>query len=392
MPIGTSLAIGLAALSAGGAVASAALGSRAAGKASKVQAAAGTRAAELQAQSAREALDFQREQFYTGQANFAPWLGVGQGALANLSNLMGIQAPQAQQAPQAGPATATVGGATPLPGRTIPMMRPVGGQGRWEMEADNERGSGSDFGGDDAYNRAYFGDEPGAINQQGADATTASRAMVGQPQIPALGPRRTTTSLTPQGGTDHLGGLVNPALGQPGALMQDFGREFEAPTDVTMQNDPGFQFRLQEGIDALQNSAAARGGLLTGATAEALTRYGQDYASGEYDKVYGRALGEYQQAYNIFEQNQAKKFNRLASMSGMGQTAAGQLSSAGQAAAGNVGGILMSSAGQIGNSLQNAAAARASGYVDRASQWGGALQGGTSGLIDMILLSKLGKR
>jgi hypothetical protein len=173
--------------------------------------------------------------------------------------------------------------------------------------------------------------------------------------------------------------------------MQDFGREFEAPTEATMQQEPGFQFRLQEGLDALQNSAAARGGLLTGATAEALTRYGQDYASGEYGNVYDRASREYERAYNIFEQNQAKKFNRLSSMSGMGQVAAGQLSSAGQAAAGNVGGILMGSAGQIGNSLQNAAAARASGYTGSAAQWGGALRGGIGDISTLLLMSDFGR-
>src|SRR6202008_2057655 len=102
------------------------------------------------------------------------------------------------------------------------------------------------------------------------------------------------------------------------------------------KTDPGFQFRLKTGLDALQNSAAARGGLLSGNTAKALEDYSQNYASNEYSNVYGRSLGEYQQAYNIFQNNQANKFNRLASLSGLGQTSAGQLNSAGQSAASNV--------------------------------------------------------
>lgn len=381
MPIGTSLAIGLGALSMGGKVAKAAIGSRAAGKASKLQYNAANRAAELQAQYAREALDFQKQQYQTTQQNFAPWLGVGQGSLANLSNLMGIQAPQAgpatgglapTQGGQAGGSFNTIArGGTPGRGTTLPMMSPAGGgPERWE------------------YDRSPGG--PWDPRQAAADSMGSS-PMVNQPQMAAPGPTGASTAMVPQGGQVDLNSLVNPNLGASGSLMQDFGREFEAPTEATMQQEPGFQFRLQEGLDALQNSAAARGGLLTGATAEALTRYGQDYASGEYGNVYDRASREYERAYNIFEQNQAKKFNRLSSMSGMGQVAAGQLGSLGQSAAGNVGNILMGSAGQIGNSLQNAAAARASGYTDSASQWGGALQSGTSGMIDLVLLSQLGK-
>ncbi len=45
---------------------------------------------------------------------------------------------------------------------------------------------------------------------------------------------------------------------------------------------PGYQFRLGEGVNALQRGAAAKGNLLSGATQKALTRYGQDYGSNEY--------------------------------------------------------------------------------------------------------------
>src|SRR5512137_1325257 len=45
------------------------------------------------------------------------------------------------------------------------------------------------------------------------------------------------------------------------------------------QQDPGYAFRLSEGQKALDRSAAARGGLISGATGKALTRYGQDMGS-----------------------------------------------------------------------------------------------------------------
>lgn len=161
-----------------------------------------------------------------------------------------------------------------------------------------------------------------------------------------------------QGAITNLAGLLGPG----GELAQPWTQQFHAPTAVTEQNDPGYQFRLNEGLKALQNSAAARGGALTGATSKDLERYSQDYASNEYGNVYGRALGEYQQNYNIFQQNQANRFNRLAAISGAGQVSAGQLGSFGQAAAGNVGNILLGSSAYQGNMLQQAAAARASGY------------------------------
>lgn len=166
------------------------------------------------------------------------------------------------------------------------------------------------------------------------------------------------------------------AIGQLSQLagnFQPWTQQFQAPTNVTEQNDPGYQFRLQQGNQALQNSAAARGNLLTGGTAKAIQQYGQDYASNEYGNVYNRALGEYQQNYSIFQQNQANQFNRLAAVAGVGQTAAGQLGSLGQSAAGNVGNILLGSAGQIGNTLMNQGAATASGYAGVTNALGGTL-------------------
>jgi hypothetical protein len=178
------------------------------------------------------------------------------------------------------------------------------------------------------------------------------------------------------------------AIGQLSNLASNFQpwtQQFQAPTGATEQNDPGYQFRLQQGNQALQSAAAARGNLLTGGTAKAIQQYGQDYASNEYSNVYNRALGQYQQNYDIFQQNQANQFNRLASVAGMGQTAAGQLGSLGQAASGNVSNVLLGSAGQIGQSLQNQGAATASGYAGIAN----AAAGGLNNLSQMYQLQQI---
>jgi hypothetical protein len=75
--------------------------------------------------------------------------------------------------------------------------------------------------------------------------------------------------------------------------------QFQAPSLEAALNNPGYQFRLQEGQKALERSASSRGTLLTTGTLKDLTQYGQDMATQEYDKVYNRALGEYQTEYNV---------------------------------------------------------------------------------------------
>ena len=55
-------------------------------------------------------------------------------------------------------------------------------------------------------------------------------------------------------------------------------------------NDPGFRFRLEEGQKALERSAAARGGLVSGQTLQDVQQFGQRLASEEYGNAYNRAL------------------------------------------------------------------------------------------------------
>lgn len=111
------------------------------------------------------------------------------------------------------------------------------------------------------------------------------------------------------------------------------------------QQDPGYGFRMSEGMKALERSAAARGGLMSGATGKALQRFGQEMGSQEY-----------QNAFNRYQAERQAQLNPLQSLAGVGQTTSQQL--AGQA-------------GQLGQSLgeatQAAAAARASGYVGGAN-------------------------
>lgn len=60
-----------------------------------------------------------------------------------------------------------------------------------------------------------------------------------------------------------------------------------------MTADPSYAFRTQQGVDALDSSAASRGKLLSGAQDKAITNYGQQQASTEYQNAYNRAAQDY---------------------------------------------------------------------------------------------------
>jgi hypothetical protein len=115
--------------------------------------------------------------------------------------------------------------------------------------------------------------------------------------------------------------------------------------------DPGYAFRLSEGQKALERSAAARGGLLSGGTGKALERFGQDYGSQEYTN-----------AFNRYQAERQARLGPLQTLTGMGQTTAQQVGQAGQTMATNVGDMTTSGA-----------AARASGYVGGANALTGGL-------------------
>jgi hypothetical protein len=121
--------------------------------------------------------------------------------------------------------------------------------------------------------------------------------------------------------------------------------QYDPFTLAKFQADPGYAFRMKEGLRAVENSAAARGGLLSGNAMRGITRFGQGLASEEF----GNAFNRYQAGF-------ASKLNPLQALAGVGQTSSNTLSNA---------------AGQLGSSLSNLAVgagnARASAYAGTAN-------------------------
>lgn len=128
------------------------------------------------------------------------------------------------------------------------------------------------------------------------------------------------------------------------ALNDLYGMVQAGPGEFTQ--DPGYQFRLDEGQKAIERSAAARGQLLSGSTIKATERYAQDYASNEYNNF----LNRYYQSLTPYQ-----------SLAGVGMTSAGQIANIGQ-----------STAAGVSQAYTNAGDARASGYINSANALGNA--------------------
>lgn len=145
---------------------------------------------------------------------------------------------------------------------------------------------------------------------------------------------------------DVLGLSGNTTAQGYGSGVKPFGMEdFKA--------DPGYNFRMSEGLKALDATAAARGGLISGNALRGAQQYGQDLGSQEY-----------QNAYNRYRTNRSDVLTPLQSILGQGQTTASELGRTGANYATNAGSNMIAA----GN-------ARASGYTNSADAWSKALGG-----------------
>lgn len=193
----------------------------------------------------------------------------------------------------------------------------------------------------------------------------------------------------------------------PASAMRNFGAgDFQA--------DPGYAFRLSEGMKALDRTAASRGGLLSGATLKGAQRYGSDLASQEYGNAYNRFQAnratqsqEYQNAFNRYqaeraaqEQGYGNAFNRfqaertntlapLQSLAGVGQSAAQQAQQASQNFATGAANTLANYGNAQASNIIGAGNARASGYVGGANAISGAVGQGLNFYQNQNLVNTL---
>ena len=201
--------------------------------------------------------------------------------------------------------------------------------------------------------------QAGAARESGAiSRDVADRQLALQKQQYEEGVARQQPWLT--AGTNALARMQAGEFAQPGAF--NFGAN-------DYQADPGYAFRLSEGQKALERTAAARGGLISGSALKAATRYGQDMGSQEYQNAYSRALT----GYNANVARADTGYNRLAGMAGIGQTTGQQLNTAGANYAGAGSATLGNYGTAMGNSIMGAGNAQAAGQMGMANSFANAL-------------------
>ena len=144
------------------------------------------------------------------------------------------------------------------------------------------------------------------------------------------------------------------------------------------QQDPGYAWRLQQGQQAIERSAAARGGLGSGRMAKDLTNYAQGAASQEYGN-----------AYNRFQTNRANLLNPLQSLAGQAQSSANTLGGAAQNY-GNVGSANLTNAGNAqASNLIAGGNANASGYMGTANAISGGVGQGLNYFQNQNMVNRL---
>jgi len=142
-------------------------------------------------------------------------------------------------------------------------------------------------------------------------------------------------------------------LAGAGALSKlvGFGDYSPTPTAEAVMGQPGYQFGLTQGLNGVQQGAAARGGLYSGAAGKALTRYGNDYATTKY-----------QDAWNNAQNDFTNRWSRLSGRVGTGLNATNQRSQAASHAS-----------DVYGNLLTGNANAQGANDIAQGNIWGNAL-------------------
>jgi len=122
------------------------------------------------------------------------------------------------------------------------------------------------------------------------------------------------------------------------------------PANYMTEMDPGYNFRFDEGMKALERKMSASGMTQSGAAQKAAVRYGQDYASNEF--------------MNAFQRYQTGRNATLNPLMG------------GSASTNFLSGALGSMGGRIAENQIGAGNAQAAGYVGGANAWSNAITGG----------------
>lgn len=309
-------------------------------------------AASTQANAAQQAAQVQQNMFNTTQANLQPWMAGGTNALAALQAQLGLTGATSPAGATAAPGVApAAGGGTPFNQATIQAAISAGGGPLGNGYAINQVQTP---GADGSTGTSWVLSGPGGNIPMSSLPTAASlmqtlQSLPGQPVAPA-----TASAVPGATGAGQSGSPLN-AAGIPNAILSGF------------QQSPGYQYQLNQGMQQVQNSAAARGGLTSGNTLAALQANGTGLANQDWYNYLSTSLNQ----YNNY-------IGQLQNLSGGGQNAAANLGTIGATTANN-----------IGTSLTNAGAATAAGTVGSTNAITSGLTGGVNNYNAYSLLNNL---
>lgn len=262
-------------------------------------------AAATQADATREANRLTKEQFDAIRQDLSPYRNLGAGGANMLANLLGIS-------PQAMGGSGATGGVQSYDALRAELLP--------QFTKETQIGGYS-----------TGNDEGSAWIPESIQKTIDERAL--QEAIQA---RMAQSFAQPQ---------------QPQANAPGFGSLLENFTGKDLQNEPGYQFGLNEGMKALDRRLASGGNYFSGAALKGAQRFGQDYA--------GTKFGD---AFNRDSANKTRTYNFLSGATGMGQNAAAQTGNAGQ-----------TMAQQVGANTTGMANAAGAAQIAGANAWSGGL-------------------
>ncbi len=292
-------------------------------------------AASAQQQAAQQASATQLQMFNQTQQNLSPYYTMGANALGTLASNLGIGS--YSSAPQAAPQSSTY--AMPAQQMAAPQsasqspsqstQQPAGTQAPWTIA--NLAGTPG-VGGSSSY--AQLPLPPGA-DMKGQVVPWAG--LHGSTSGTQASPATIAAAQATEQRIAQADGLNIPQalpIAQPGSAAQTSqqspiftpssgGSKFQLPgaftnADLNANLAPNYQFQLNQGQMALQNSQAADTGVLSGAALKGMQNYVQGTAAGAYQNAYSNWLST--QGLNLSAQNQ--NYNQIYNLASLGENAA----------------------------------------------------------------------
>lgn len=375
---------------------------------------AADKAAGYSQQATDQNVALQREILATQQSNTAGARAVGNAALQKLAQQFGLSVDQVASAAQ-GLGVAVEGGSAPAAAVSPEFLANPLNQ---DLVAEGNRVVASGEFPDMASYLAYHQSQaPGEYEQRGNwQASAAPTQAPATPVAPATPASQSTTAATDIDSSGFYTG-VRPTVGAAPTYVAPTYRETAvAPLDVSLGNyekSPDYEFQQEEGSKRILATAAATGGLESGAALKALQKYGQNLAMGDYGQWRDYTTGQFNndRAFTANRDDAANSFGQSTALAKFGAdqsnyqygTNLGQsifntnrdyatsrsdyntgalmgLAGYGQNATNASNGALASAGANIGNAYFNNATTQGNAALSSAGQFNNLLSSGSSAL------------